>query len=178
MIGIGATGVGGPKRIVEMVEQAVGGRQVSKVNSSKKEPKEIESDDESKAYQQIKDQLGFDPARIIAVDKEMIYEYSEIDADMQMAQLLYKFGDANISYIMSIPYYEELMGSDLEDNITNKYNYKEGKLNAEVTEYELPESNKKEYSAKFEYKGVYYHIIGTIKKEDFEEILKNLHFPS
>lgn len=178
VIGIGTTGVGGPKRIVEMVEQAVGDRQVSKVNNSKEEPKEIESDDESKAYQEIKDQLGFDPARIIAVNKEMIYEYSEIDADMQMAQLLYKFGDANISYIMSIPYYEELMGADLEDNITNKYNYKEGKLNAEVTEYELPESNKKEYSAKFEYKGVYYHIIGTIKKEDFEEILKNLHFPS
>lgn len=178
VIGIGTTGVGGLKRIVEMVEQAVGDRQVSKVNNSKEEPKEIESDDESKAYQEIKDQLGFDPARIIAVNKEMIYEYSEIDADMQMAQLLYKFGDANVSYIMSIPYYEELMGADLEDNITNKYNYKEGKLNAEVTEYELPESNKKEYSAKFEYKGVYYHIIGTVKKENFEEILKKIHFPS
>lgn len=178
VIGIGTTGVGGPKRIVEMVEQAVGGRQVSKVNSSKKSAKTIDNEAEEQAYQEIKDQLGFDPARIIAVDKEMIYEYSEIDADMQMAQLLYKFGDANVSYIMSIPYYEELMGSDLEDNITNKYNYKEGKLNAEVTEYELPESNKKEYSAKFEYKGVYYHIIGTVKKENFEEILKNLHFPS
>ena len=178
VIGIGTTGVGGPKRIVEMVEQAVGDRQVSKVNHSKKSAKTIDNEAEEQAYQEIKDQLGFDPARIIVVDKEMIYEYSEIDTDMQMAQLLYKFGDANVSYIMSIPYYEELTGADLEDNITNKYDYKEGKLNAEVTEYELPESNKKEYSAKFEYKGVYYHIIGTIKKENFEEILKNLHFPS
>lgn len=178
VIGIGTTGVGGPKRIVEMVEQAVGDRQVSKVNNSKKSAKTIDNEAEEQAYQEIKDQLGFDPARIIVVDKEMIYEYSEIDTDMQMAQLLYKFGDANVSYIMSIPYYEELTGADLEDNITNKYDYKEGKLNAEVTEYELPESNKKEYSAKFEYKGVYYHIIGTIKKENFEEILKNLHFPS
>ena len=178
VIGIGTTGVGGPKRIVEMVGQAVGGRQVSKVNSSKKEPKEIESDDESKAYQQIKDQLGFDPARIIAVDKEMIYEYSEIDADMQMAQLLYKFGDANISYIMSIPYYEELMGSDLEDDVTNRYDFEEGKLKAKVTEYELPESKKKRYSATFEYQGVYYQLIGTIEKADFEKILNNLHFPS
>lgn len=178
VIGIGTTGVGGPKRIVEMVEQAVGDRQVSKVNNSKKSAKTIDNEAEEQAYQEIKDQLGFDPARIIVVDKEMIYEYSEIDTDMQMAQLLYKFGDANVSYIMSIPYYEELTGAGLEDNITNKYDYKEGKLNAEVTEYELPESNKKEYSAKFEYKGVYYHIIGTIKKENFEEILKNLHFPS
>ena len=96
-----------------MVEQAVGGRQVSKVNSSKKSAKTIDNEEEEQAYQEIKDQLGFDPVRIIAVDKEMIYEYSEIDADMQMAQLLYKFGDANVSYIMSIPYYEELMGSDL-----------------------------------------------------------------
>ena len=97
---------------------------MSKVNSSKKSAKTIDNEAEEQAYQEIKDKLGFDPARIIAVDKEMIYEYSEIDADMQMAQLLYKFGDANVSYIMSIPYYEELVGADLEDNITNKYNYK------------------------------------------------------
>ena len=108
----------------------------------------------------------------------MIYEYSEIDADMQMAQLLYKFGDANISYIMSIPYYEELMGSDLEDDVTNRYDFEEGKLKAKVTEYELPESKKKRYSATFEYQGVYYQLIGTIEKADFEKILKNLHFPS
>ena len=43
-------------------------------------------------------------------------------------------------------------------------------------EYELPESKKKEYSATFEYRGVYYHMIGIIEKADFEEILKNLHF--
>ena len=178
VIGIGTTGVGGPKRIVEMVEQAVGDRQVSKVNNSKKSAKTIDNEAEEQAYQEIKDQLGFDPARIIVVDKEMIYEYSEIDTDMQMAQLLYKFGDANVSYIMSIPYYEELTGADLEDNITNKYDYKEGKLNAEVTEYELPESKKKRYSATFEYQGVYYQLIGTIEKADFEEILKNLHFSS
>ena len=66
----------------------------------------------------------------------------------------------------------------MEDDVTNRYNLEEGKLKAEVKEYELPESKKKEYSAKFEYKGVYYYIIGTIKKENFEEILKNLHFPS
>lgn len=45
-------------------------------------------------------------------------------------------------------------------------------------EYELPESKKKRYSATFEYQGVYYRLIGTIEKADFEEILKNLHFPS
>ena len=178
VIGIGTTGVGGPKRIVEMVEQAVGGRQVSKVNSSKKSAKTIDNEEEEQAYQEIKDQLGFDPVRIIAVDKEMIYEYSEIDADMQMAQLLYKFGDANVSYIMNATYSEKVVGTDLEDDITDSYIFQEDKLKAEVTEHELEGSNMKEYSAKFEYKGIHYQIIGTMGKEDFEKVLKNLHFPS
>lgn len=178
VIGIGTTGVGGPKRIVEMVEGTFGGRDASRVNVSKEETKDTADSEEEQAYQQIKDELGFDPVRIVAIHKDMAYEYCEIDEDMQMAQFLYKCGDTNISYVMSLAYYEELMGADLEDDVTNRYNFEEGKLKAEVTEYELPESKKKEYSAKFEYKGVYYYIIGTVKKEDFEEILKKLHFPS
>lgn len=178
VIGIGTTGVGGPKRIVEMVEGTFGGRDASRVNVSKEETKDTVDSEEEQAYQQIKDELGFDPVRIVAIHKDMTYEYCEIDEDMKMAQFLYKCGDTNISYVMSLAYYEELMGADLEDDVTNRYNFEEGKSKAEVTEYELPESKKKEYSAKFEYKGVYYYIIGTVKKEDFEEILKKLHFPS
>ena len=178
VIGIGTTGVGGPKRIVEMVEGTFGGRDASRVNVSKEETKDTADSEEEQVYQQIKDELGFEPVRIVAIHKDMTYEYCEIDEDMKMAQFLYKCGDTNISYVMSLAYYEELMGADLEDDVTNRYNLEEGKIKAEVKEYELPESKKKEYSAKFEYKGVYYYIIGTVKKEDFEEILKKLHFPS
>ena len=178
VIGIGTTGVGGPKRIVEMVEQAVGGRQVSKVNSSKKSAKTIDNEAEEQAYQEIKDQLGFDPVRVVRFDENMKYSYCEIDEDMEMAQLLYKNGSANVSYIMSSSYYEELIGVDLEDTITDSYTLEKGKLKAKVMEYELPESKKKRYSATFEYQGVYYQLIGTIEKADFEEILKKLHFPS
>lgn len=178
VIGIGTTGVGGPKRIVEMVEGTFGGRDASRVNVSKEETKDTKDSEEVENYQLVKDKIGFDPVRIIAIHKDMTYEYCEIDEDMQMAQFLYKCGDTNISYAMSLAYYEELMGADLEDDVTNRYNFEEGKLKAEVTEYELPESKKKRYSATFEYQGVYYRLIGTIEKADFEEILKNLHFPS
>ena len=178
VIGIGTTGVGGPKRIVEMVEGTFGGRDASRVNVSKEETKDTEENKEERIYQEIKDKLDFDPVKIIILPNMMEYEYGEIDEDMQIAQLIYKYGDTNISYRMSVSYYEELLGTDLEDDITDKYNFKEGKLKAEITEYELPESKKKRYSAIFEYQGVYYQLIGTIKKENFEEILKNLHFPS
>ena len=178
VIGIGTTGVGGPKRIVEMVEQAVGDRQVSKVNSSKKSAKTIDNEAEKQAYQEIKDKLGFDPVKMLKISGNMKYKYCEVDEDMQMAQLVYKNGNANVSYVMSSSYYEELIGVDLEDTITDSYTLEKGKLKAKVMEYELPESKKKRYSATFEYQGVYYQLIGTIEKADFEEILKNLHFPS
>lgn len=178
VIGIGTTGVGGPKRIVEMVEGTFGGRDASRVNVSKEETKDTKDSEEVESYQLVKDKLGFDPVRIIAIHKDMTYEYSEIDEDMQMAQFLYECGDTNISYIMSLAYHEELVGADLEDDVTNRYNFEEGKLKAEVTEYELPKSKQKKYSASFEYQGVCYQLTGTTEKSVFEKILKNLHFPS
>ena len=178
VIGIGITGVGGPKRIVEMVEGTFGGRDASQMNVSKEETKDTKDSEEEQAYQQIKDELGFDPVKMLKISGNMKYEYCEVDKDMQMAQLVYKNGNANVSYVMSSSYYEELIGVDLEDTITGSYTLEKGKLKAKVMEYELPESKKKRYSATFEYQGVYYQLIGTIEKADFEEILKKLHFPS
>lgn len=178
VIGIGTTGVGGPKRIVEMVEGTFGGRDASRVNVSKEETKDTADSEEEQVYQQIKDELGFDPVRIIAIHKDMTYEYCEIDEDMQMAQLIYKYGEGNISYLINAAYSEKVVGTDLEVGIMDSYIFQKDKLKAEVTEHELEGSNMKEYSAKFEYKGIHYQIIGTIGKEDFEKVLKNLHFPS
>ena len=178
VIGIGTTGVGGPKRIVEMVEGTFGGRDASRVNVSKEETKDTEENKEERIYQEIKDKLDFDPVKIIILPNMMEYEYGEIDEDMQMAQLIYKYGEGNISYSINATYSEKVVGTDLEDDITDSYIFQEDKLKAEVTEHELEGSNMKEYSAKFEYKGIHYQIIGTMGKEDFEKVLKKLHFPS
>lgn len=178
VIGIGTTGVGGPKRLVEMVEGTFGGRDASRVNVSKEETKDTEENKEERIYQEIKDKLDFDPVKIIILPNMMEYEYGEIDEDMQMAQLIYKYGEGNISYSINATYSEKVVGTDLEDDITDSYIFQEDKLKAEVTEHELEGSNMKEYSAKFEYKGIHYQIIGTMGKEDFEKVLKNLHFPS
>ena len=94
-IGIGTTGVGGPKRIVEMVKSTFGGRDGSRVNVSKEETKDTKENAEEQAYQQIKDELGFDPVKIIILPNKMAYQNSEIDVDMQMAQLIYKYNNSH-----------------------------------------------------------------------------------
>ena len=180
VLGLGITSFGDKGYVAETVNRILGGRKSTNITAQSDDADVTQQEEiaEEKVFQQIKDELGFDPIRIVKITPKLKYEYCEVDEDMEMAQLLYKNGNANVSYVMSSSYYEELMGVDLEDTITDSYTLEKGKLRAKVMEYELPESKKKEYSATFEYRGVYYHMIGIIEKADFEEILKNLHFPS
>ncbi len=173
--GVGVTSVGGAERIVEMVKGTLGGRDSTKVNSSRKPVKETDDSAEEKAYQQIKDELGIDPVKIIRISG-LIYRNCEVDLDARMAHMLYEYDNKNISYLINASYTEELWGTDVEDKVINEYPYTAGRLKAEITEYELRGSKEKEYTAKFEYKGIYYQLTAVISKDEFEKILKNLYF--
>ena len=52
VMAVGMTSIGGPERMLQFMKSSVGGRQVSKVNSSDKN-KIIEEEDEEKAYEKI-----------------------------------------------------------------------------------------------------------------------------
>ncbi len=174
--GFGVNSMGGPTRIVEKVKLAIGGREISKVNSSTGKSKITEEEKELEAYQQIKDKLEIEPVRIRAISKDMKYKHCEIDLEIRLAQMLYECGDRNVSYFISDSYTEEFWSSDIEDKKTDEYIFNYGKLNAEISEYELPESGEKEYTAKFVYKDIHYQLTAVIQKTDFEKILKNLYF--
>ena len=174
--GIGVTSVGGAERIVEMVKQVVGGREISKVNSSTRKVKPVGEDEEAKAYQQIKDELGIDPVRILGFSGGVEFRNCDVDADARIARLLYAYGDRNVSYLVNASYSEELWGTDIEDTEIDEYLYAVEGLNVSVTEYELSESKDKEYTAKFEYRGIYYQLTAVITKAEFEKILDNLYF--
>ncbi len=174
--GFGVNSIGGPMRIVEIMGFKIGGREISQGNSSVDAAKISDEEKELKAYQQIKDELGVEPVRIRAISKDMKYKSSNIDLEIRLAQMLYVCENRNISYLISDSYTEEFWSSDIEDKKTDEYTFDYGQLNAEVTEYELPESGEKEYTAKFVYKDIHYQITAVVKKTDFEKILKNLYF--
>ncbi len=177
IVGFGVDSIGGPNRMVEIMEFVIRDRKILQGNSSTDDVKLSQKDEEKEAYQQLEDELGINPVRVKIIDREMKYKYCEIDSEIRMAQLLYVLGDSNVFYLIGDSYTEELWSVDIEDIVLDEYTYKKGRLNAEIIEYELPESKEKKYVAKFEYKGVYYQLIGTVKWKDFEKILKNLHFP-
>lgn len=175
VMAVGMTSFGGPERMLQFVKSSVGGRQVSKVNSSDKN-KIIEEEDEEKAYEKIGEEFGIQPVRIVWRPNGMKFQRMELDTDIQLVELDYLYKGENTEFVISASYGEASLGADNEDEITDHFYKQEKESQIEVTEYKTPETGTNRYKAEFKYKNLYYCLTGTMTKEEMENILKNLYF--
>lgn len=176
VLGLGITSVGGPKRVMEVMQQMVGEREVTKINSDDDKVVSSEGLAEEDAYQEIKDKLGIDPVRLLTNEEELQFVGMEIDEMLQTANLLFDMKGNVVSYIISLSYADGSFGSDIEDQLIDTYPYKTDRFTVEVREYLISETNETEFSAEFDYQEVHYQLTGIMEKAELEEILKNLHF--
>ena len=58
--------------------------------------------------------------------------------------------------------------------MTDKYDINLDKIKVKVQEYEKPQTKIKMYSAKYNYKGMDYFLIGVLEKRDFEYLVKKM----
>ena len=175
VMAVGMTSFGGPERMLQFVKSSVGGRQVSKVNSSDKN-KIIEEEDEEKAYEKIAEEFGIEPVQFVWRPVGMQFKKLLLDTDIQLAELEYLYNGENTEFMISASYGEVSMGADNEDEITDHFYKQEKKIQIEVTEYKTPDTGTNRYKAEFKYKNLYYCLTGTMTKEEMENILKNLYF--
>lgn len=175
VMAIGMTSIGGPERMLQFVKSSVGGRQVSKVNSSDKN-KIIEEEDEEKAYEKIAEEFGIAPVRLWWYPENMEFENMILDTDIQVAEVDYLYKGKKIEYFVSASYGEVSWGYDNEDKKIDYYCERVKSTDIEVTEYETPETERNRYVAEFEYKKLHYCLSGELTKEEMENILKNLYF--
>lgn len=173
---VGMTSFGGPERMLQFVKSSVGGRQVSKVNSSDKN-KIIEEEDEEKAYEKIAEEFGIEPVRIIWHPEEMKFEKMLMDTDIQLAELDYLYNGEKTTFMISASYGETSWGYDEEDEIVKQYNYDKIKgIEIKITEYLTPETETNRYVAEFEFKKLHYYLSGTMNQSELEKILEKLYF--
>lgn len=175
VMAVGMTSIGGPERMLQFMKSSVGGRQVSKVNSSDKN-KVIEEEDEEKAYEKIEKEFGIAPVRLWWYPENMEFENMILDTDIQVAEVDYLYKDKKIEYFVSASYGEVSWGYDNEDKKIDYYCEQVKGTDIEVTEYETPETERNRYVAEFEYKKLHYCLSGELTKEEIENILKNLYF--
>lgn len=179
VLAMGITSMGGPERIVRMMTQNVGDREVDQVDSNHadKENKVIEGEDEEKAYQEIGDVFNTDIVKLSANLKDMKFDSMNLDENNQIAENYYTYNKKTIAYIISAPYRENSWGVDFEDPIEKKYTEKLHNCKIDITVYKIDKNEQFGYAAKFKYNNIDYLLTGTMRQQEFDKILKSLVFP-
>lgn len=126
VLAMGITSMGGPERIVRMMTQNVGDREVDQVDSNHtdKENKVIEGEEEEKAYQKIKDTFNTDIVKVIVCLPDMTFDSMNLEKDKQVAEMYYSYKGKTIAYIINAPYRENSLGIDFEDSVEKEYTKK------------------------------------------------------
>ncbi len=176
-LGVGVVSLGGPERIIRLMKSAVGGREVEQADSSE-ENLVIVEEDEAKAYQVIKEELGVEPVRIAMVseDNKLVFDYMEFDKELQIAELNYSFKGEKLIYFVNASYRDTSWAIDMDDNFIEEYQIERKGCPVEIKEYAVEGTEKKKYLVSFQYEGLEYFIFGTMEQEEIEMIINELHF--
>lgn len=179
VLAMGITSMGGTERVVRMVRQAVGDRDVEQVDSNKtdKQNKIIEGEAEEEAYQKIRDTFDTDVVKVFVCLPDMKFDTMNLDESKQVAEMYYSYDGETIGYIINMPYRDSSWGVDFEDSVEKKYSKEIHKCKINITLYEIEDSNVPKCVAKFKYGNIEYMLMGTMSEQNFEKILKNLFFP-
>lgn len=176
VLAFGMTSMGGAERIIKIVKSQVGDREIEKVNSNE-DNLVIAKENEEEAYQKVSDMFGTEPVKLMYHPEGMEFDSVEINMEFQTAELLFEYKNENVIYIVNASYSGSSWGTDVEDELINKYYYKKDNgPQIEIKEYQISKTNRKRYSARFSYGGLEYMLVGTMKREYFDEIIKNLYF--
>ena len=179
VLAMGITSMGGPERIVRMMTQNVGDREVDQVDSNHtdKENKVIEGEEEEKAYQEIGDVFNTDIVKLSANLKGMKFDSMNLDENNQIAENYYTYNKKTIAYIISAPYRENSWGVDFEAPIEKKYTEKLHNCKVDITVYKIDKNEGFGYAAEFKYNNIDYLLTGTMRQQEFDKLLKSLFFP-
>lgn len=176
VLAMGITSMEGPERIVRMMTQDVGDREVEYTVKGEK-VKTIENEDEEKAYQKIRDTFNTDIVKVILCLSDMTFDSMNLEKDKQVAEMYYNYEGKTIAYIINAPYRENSLGIDFEDSVEKEYTKKINGCEIKITIYKIDGEKIPGCVAKFKYNNIEYLLSGTMKQQDFEKIINNLIFP-
>ena len=176
VLGVGVNSVGSKSYLKTLWDTLLGDEPIKYVDVEDMEIQETEDGDELAAYKEIKEKLNIQPVKLFYKPDDMELVDYDISEEILTAQLLYKYQDEIIRYLLYINDVDSSWGQKEEDNKVNTYTVPVNGIEIEAEEFRVKDSSENRQIATFEYKGAHYQIIGAIEKSEFEKILKNLYF--
>lgn len=175
VLGVGVNSVGS-KSYWKNVWQAVRGEPVKGIDVEDMEKQDTEDVDEIAVYKEITEKLNIKPVRIFYKPDDMELVDFKVYEEMLTAQLLYKYQEDVVRYIIYVNGADSSWGEKEEDIKIDEYSLLVKDTEIKVEEFEKPSRTKNRYVAKFKHKDIQYQLIGVMKKSEFEKILENLYF--
>ena len=176
-LAFGVTSMGGPERVFETFKRNVMGREQVRVNSED-DVDIVETVSEEEAYQQIEDEFGFYPVKLMNRPEDIEFLGAKMGEEIQGINLIYgKDDEVCLSYFIRPNYRNGSFGIDMEDDVIAEYDVENVDVSITIKRYAVDEVNNNRWSGEFSYQDVYYFIVAMdMEQKEFEKILKNLYF--
>lgn len=172
---VGVTTMGGPEKIIKMMTQMVGDRDVEQVDSSEDNLIVVNANEED-AYRKIGEEFGIEPVRLVIVSDKMKFESMKYDELMKAAEICYDYNGEKLIYLINSSYMKESFGFEIEDKVIDKYNMEVYGKEVVIKQYQV-KGGEERFSASFKETGLKYFLTGTMSKPEFELIVNNSNFP-
>lgn len=171
---VGVTSMGGPEKIIKMMTQMVGNRELERVDSSENNLI-IVNEDEDEAYQKIAEKFGVQPVKVMLVSEDMKFVNMKFDEVLQTAELYYEYDGNKLSYLISASHTKGVFGFEIADEVIDEYTMEVHGKKIVIKKYQVGEEVVR-YSASFKEMGLKYFLYGIMEQSEFELIVENLHF--
>lgn len=176
VLGSAMTGVGSKSYWKVILERVMGDASASVTNVEDMESQQSEDIDEMGVYREINEKFGVAIPRVQYKPENMALKEYILDEEQRRVYLFYSYNDEIIRYTMYMNDTESSFSQKDLDSLINEYEIQNNNLSIHVEEYTVDGSINRRYIAEFEYQGSQYQIKGSMAKEEFDKILKNLFF--
>ena len=171
------TGSGSKSYWKVLWERVAGDEEANIVNVEDMEAEKTEDVDEIQVFNEIHKELGIYPVRIVYMPNNMVFIGHEFDKEQKRAILFYKYDDQIIRYSMYMNNTDSSHGQIEPDQLVDEYQINtKNEISINIKEYKIANYDKYRYIAEFEYKDAQYQLIGSLEKDEFDKIIKNLYF--
>lgn len=171
------TGTGSKSYWKVLWDRVAGDENLSYVDVENMDSQETEDLNEVQVFNEIRKEIGISPVRFRYLPEDTKLKSYEIDKTQNRAILFYEYKDQVIRYSMYMNDRDSSHGQIETDQLIEEYQIIAGdNINVNVKEYTVVNYSENRYIAEFEYMDAQYRLIGTMEKEEFDKIIKNLFF--
>lgn len=174
----GMTAMGGPKRLVEILERTMMGRSQVGVEFDDDQIDPIELDEEEEAYQKIADLWNVEVVRMIYLPDGVEFREVMIEETMQYARFYYeRAGKKIISYRVMPSNRATSHMTDIEEPVIKEYQKNMQGIIVSIKQHQVKENEQERWTIEFEHQDTQYFIwIIDENEEEVEKIVENLYF--